>query len=110
MAVNPLPTSATQTITTGGSNSAAQALAATTTTMRRLLSLTLFNVGTNTGTIRIFAGTASTGVLLASARFTGGIYASQHFYFGDRGLNIAAGLYILGTVGTLKATYSYITE
>lgn len=110
MAVNRPATSATQTITTGGSNSAAQALAAATTSIRRLLGITTMNAGTNTGTVRIFAGTASTGTLLAASRFTTGIYASQHFDFGERGRDVSAGLYILGTVGTLKVTYSYITE
>lgn len=110
MAVNPVPTSTTQSIVTGGSNSAVQALAATTTSIRRLLGLQLVNYGTNTGAVRVFAGTASTGTLLASARLTGGQYSSQSIIFDERGRNIAAGLYLLGSLGTLRVTYSYITE
>lgn len=110
MSINPLPTTGNQLVTTGGSNSAVQTLAATTTAIRRLLTLTLQNQGTNTGALRLYAGTASTGTLLASARLTSGQYSSQHFEFGSKGRDIAAGLYVLGSLGTVRAVYSYINE
>lgn len=110
MAVNPLCTTDYQLLTTGGSNSSAQQLAASTTGIQRLLSVTLINTGTNTGALRLYVGVASSGQPLVSAKLTGGQHSSQHFEFGDKGVNITSGLLARGALGTVLSVINYVTE
>lgn len=110
MAVNPLPTTATELITTGGSNSSSQMLAATTNAIRRLKAVTLINTGTNTGAVRLYAATASSGQPFLSARLTGGQHSSQHFVFTEEGVDIAAGVLARGALGTPLVVLHYTNE
>lgn len=110
MSVNPIATTDYQLLTTGGSNSSAQQIAATTTAQQRLLSVTLINTGTNTGALRLYVGVASSGQPFLSARLTGGQHSSQHFNFGEQGINIATGLLARGALGTVLSVANYITE
>lgn len=111
---NPLQLT-TASVTTGGSNSSTQAIAANTSNappIKRLVKVTISNVGTNTASGRFYLGTASSGNPFCSFKATGSGHTGATVWEDlsgghGRGIDISAGVLVRGALGTFIAQLWY---